>query len=942
MTSTHLDTFRDRLSHPLDDFQVEGCRAVEEGHGVLVCAPTGAGKTIVGEFAVSLALSRGTRCFYTTPIKALSNQKYHDLVAAHGADAVGLLTGDVSINSRAEILVMTTEVLRNMIYAESGALDRLSHVVMDEVHFLADASRGAVWEEVILNLDESVSIIGLSATVSNSEEFGEWLSAVRGDTTVIVSDHRPVPLDQWMMIGRKIYPLFEPESGGQVNAELARRIRRLEAGDSDDGRNDAHSGQGFRARARHKGGDRDARNSRGGRGGRGRSGASRPQDRYRPLGRPETLQVLQGMDMLPAITFIFSRAGCDGALHQCLRSRMVLTSQEESERIKTIIDAGVEGIPEEDLQVLDFKRWREALSRGFAAHHAGMLPAFRHIVEDLFVQGLVRAVFATETLALGINMPARTVILEKLVKFNGEAHVDLTPGQYTQLTGRAGRRGIDTIGNAVVQWAPAMDPHAVAGLASTRTYPLISTFAPGYNMAINLLGMLGFEESLRLLEKSFAQFQADGSVVEETREIEKAEHRVRELRNQLDDAIDALAPPSRDGEDPAEVLMDYIRLRRKLTDEEKSVRANNNAQRNQEVAVVLSRLQLGDVIAIAGKRHPILAVVVTPANQVADPRPWVTTETGWSGRIDVSGINNPPIVVGRMKLPRPVQKNPRRNTKFIQDSFKRNRYDRPKKMRMAPRNRTNKRVGELRDAIRNHPAHSWPATDREQLAGIAQKLARRERDLEKVSKKIERATDTLGKTFGRIVDLLSEMDYVEFEGFGEDRRPVITDEGERLSQIHSESDLLVAQCLKRGIWNELDPAELAGVASLCLFENRKETRGEPEAATDAMADAMEATYRIYTELIADEARHNLPRTREPEAGFALAIHQWAAGAPLGYCMAAANEAGAELTPGDFVRWCRQVVDMLQQIAKTGYEEDIRRNARRAIDAIQRGVVAIGA
>lgn len=299
MTSTHLDTFRDRLSHPLDDFQVEGCRAVEEGHGVLVCAPTGAGKTIVGEFAVSLALSRGTRCFYTTPIKALSNQKYHDLVAAHGEDAVGLLTGDVSINSQAEILVMTTEVLRNMIYAESGALDRLSHVVMDEVHFLADASRGAVWEEVILNLDESVSIIGLSATVSNSEEFGEWLSAVRGDTTVIVSDHRPVPLDQWMMIGRKIYPLFEPESGGQVNAELARRIRRLEAGDSDDGRNDAHSGQGFRARARHKGG---------GRGGRGRSGASRPQDRYRPLGRPETLQVLQGMDMLPAITFIFSRA----------------------------------------------------------------------------------------------------------------------------------------------------------------------------------------------------------------------------------------------------------------------------------------------------------------------------------------------------------------------------------------------------------------------------------------------------------------------------------------------------------------------------------------------------------------------------------------------------------------------------------------------------------
>ncbi|OFK63040.1 RNA helicase [Corynebacterium sp. HMSC078A10] len=937
MTLTHLDEFTQALPYSLDDFQIEGCQAVEAGHGVLVCAPTGAGKTVVGEFAVSLALRQGTRCFYTTPIKALSNQKYHDLVEAHGEDAVGLLTGDVSINSSADILVMTTEVLRNMIYAGSGALDRLTHVVMDEIHFLADASRGAVWEEVILNLEEHVSIIGLSATVSNSEEFGRWLTTVRGDTEVIVTDKRPVPLDQWMMVGRKIYPLFEPDSGGQVNAELARRIQRLEAGDSDTGRADyAQDRASFRARARHKGGGRNDRNKD------RRSGAPRAQDRYRPLGRPEVLKELQAMEMLPAITFIFSRAGCDGALYQCLRSRMVLTSQEEAAEIKAIVDKGVEGIPEEDLKVLDFKRWREALSRGFAAHHAGMLPAFRHIVEELFVKGLVRAVFATETLALGINMPARTVVLEKLVKFNGEAHVDLTPGQYTQLTGRAGRRGIDTLGNAVVQWAPAMDPTAVAGLASTRTYPLISTFEPGYNMAINLLGMLGFDDSLRLLEKSFAQFQADGSVVEETREIERAEHRVRELRAQLDQAVDNLAPPTIDGEDPAEILMDYMRLRRELTEEEKSARASKKEERSKEVAAVLARLQVGEVVAIATKKRPTLAVVITPANQTADPRPWVTTETGWSGRIDAAGIDNPPIVVGHMKLPRAAQKHPRRHTKYVQDAFKRDYYKRPKKMRTEPRNRPNKKIAQLRDALREHPVHNWPATDREQLAGVAQKLARRERELHKLEAKVERATDTLGRTFERIVDLLAEMDYVEFEGYGEDREPVITDEGERLAKIHSESDLLVAQCLKRGIWNDLDPAELAGVASLCVFENRKATRGEPGAASDEMADAMNATWRIYAELVSDEKRHNLPQTREPEPAFALAIHQWTAGAPLAYCMAAANESGAELTPGDFVRWCRQVIDLLQQVAKTGYEEEIRRNAWRAIDAIQRGVVAIGA
>ena len=937
MTLTHLDEFTQALPYSLDDFQIQGCQAVEDGHGVLVCAPTGAGKTVVGEFAVSLALRQGTRCFYTTPIKALSNQKYHDLVDAHGEDAVGLLTGDVSINSSADILVMTTEVLRNMIYAGSGALDRLTHVIMDEIHFLADASRGAVWEEVILNLEEHVSIIGLSATVSNSEEFGRWLTTVRGDTKVIVTEKRPVPLDQWMMVGRKIYPLFEPDSGGQVNAELARRIQRLEAGDTDNGRTDyAQNRASFRARARHKGGGRHGRHSD------RRSGAPRVQDRYRPLGRPEVLKELQAMEMLPAITFIFSRAGCDGALYQCLRSRMVLTSQEDAAEIKAIVDKGVEGIPEEDLKVLDFKRWREALSRGFAAHHAGMLPAFRHIVEELFVKGLVRAVFATETLALGINMPARTVVLEKLVKFNGEAHVDLTPGQYTQLTGRAGRRGIDTLGNAVVQWAPAMDPTAVAGLASTRTYPLISTFEPGYNMAINLLGMLGFDDSLRLLEKSFAQFQADGSVVEETREIERAEHRVRELRAQLDQAVDNLAPPATDGEDPAEILMDYMRLRRALTEEEKSARAAKKEERNKEVAAVLARLQVGEVIAIATKKRPTLAVVITPANQTADPRPWVTTETGWSGRIDSAGIDNPPIVVGHMKLPRAAQKNPRRHTRFVQEAFKRNYYKRPKKMRTEPRNRPNKKIAQLRDALREHPVHHWPATDREQLAGVAQKLARRERELARLEDKVERATDTLGRTFERIVDLLAEMDYVEFDGYGENREPVITDEGERLAKIHSESDLLVAQCLKRGIWNDLDPAELAGVASLCVFENRKTTRGEPGAATDAMANAMDATWRIYSELVADEKRHNLPQTREPEPAFALAIHQWTAGAPLAYCMAAANESGAELTPGDFVRWCRQVIDLLQQVAKTGYEDEIRRNARRAIDAIQRGVVAIGA
>ena len=469
---TLLGDFVSQQDFDLDDFQLRACQSIEAGRGVVVCAPTGAGKTIVGEFAIYAALERGGKCFYTTPIKALSNQKYHDLVEDYGEDRVGLLTGDTSINGDADIVVMTTEVLRNMIYANSPTLKKLTHVVMDEIHYLADRERGAVWEEVILNLDQSVAVIGLSATVSNSEEFGRWLSTVRGHTNVIVTDLRPVPLHQHMLVGNRLYPLFEAKSD-KVNQDLLEACRRAEFGYGNAGARERYQYK------KHKGG------------GRSYSWGDRGQRKFRPPKRGDVIRMLGSMNMLPAIVFIFSRAGCEGALAQVGATRAELTDRDEQERIAKIIDDGVAHIPKEDLQVLGFLRWRRILIRGFAAHHAGMLPAFRHIVEELFNEGLVKVVFATETLALGINMPARTVVLEKLVKFNGEAHVDLTPGQYTQMTGRAGRRGIDTVGNAVVQWAPAMDPKAVAGLASTRTYPLISTFAPSYNMSVNLLQTLG-------------------------------------------------------------------------------------------------------------------------------------------------------------------------------------------------------------------------------------------------------------------------------------------------------------------------------------------------------------------------------------------------------------------------------------------------------------------
>ena len=475
-----------------DPFQVLACHAVEDGKGVLVAAPTGAGKTVVGEFAAFYALQAGKKCFYTTPIKALSNQKYSEFVAKFGEDRVGLLTGDTSINGEAEILVMTTEVLRNMLYAGSNTLINLGCVVMDEVHYLADKFRGAVWEEVLIHLMESVQVISLSATVSNAEEFGEWLGEVRGETEVIVSEIRPIPLFQHVLIGNRLLDLFDQP--GRVNPEVLSREREM------------------------------TRRASLGRNRRGRF--AEPTDR---LSRADIIEKLQGESLLPAITFIFSRVGCDAAVKQCLHAGLRLTSPEEREEIKRTALRYTQNIAEEDLEVLNFTEWLTALERGMAAHHAGLLPSFKGAVEDLFQRGLVKAVFATETLALGINMPARTVVLEKLIKFNGEAHVPITPGEYTQLTGRAGRRGIDIEGNAVIQWSPTVDSASAAGLASTRTYPLRSSFSPSYNMSINLIAQFGRERARRSLESSFAQFQADRAVVGLTRQIRKNESAIEEL-----------------------------------------------------------------------------------------------------------------------------------------------------------------------------------------------------------------------------------------------------------------------------------------------------------------------------------------------------------------------------------------------------------------------------
>lgn len=446
----------------LDPFQLEAIEAIDADRSVLVSAPTGSGKTLVAEHAVARALEVGKKAFYTTPIKALSNQKYHDLCRLFGSSSVGLLTGDTSINGDASAVVMTTEVLRNMIYVGSPALTRLAVVILDEVHYLQDAYRGPVWEEIIIHLPVEVRLVCLSATVSNADEFGAWIESLRGPTSVVLEHRRPVKLDNRYLVHdrHRDHLILVPINEGDRSARSF----------------DINPHQRWARR------------------------------RYSTPKRPDVVELLEQRSMLPAIYFIFSRAACDDAVKACLNAGICLTNDSERQEIRSIIERHVGSLEGADLNTLDFGRWQTCLEAGIASHHAGLVPQFKEAVEACFVAGLVKVVFATETLALGINMPAKTVVLEKLTKFTGEHHEFLTPGQYTQLTGRAGRRGIDNHGTAIVAWSPYVPFDRVASLVSSRRFNLQSAFRPTYNMAINLISRYDRNEAHEILGRSFAQF----------------------------------------------------------------------------------------------------------------------------------------------------------------------------------------------------------------------------------------------------------------------------------------------------------------------------------------------------------------------------------------------------------------------------------------------------
>ncbi len=851
----------------LDDFQRRAIAGIDAGQSVLVAAPTGSGKTVAAEHAVATALAAGQKAFYTTPIKALSNQKFGDLVRRHGAANVGLLTGDNVINGEAPVVVMTTEVLRNMIYAGSPTLRGLRWVVLDEVHYLQDAYRGPVWEEVIIHAAPEVRLVCLSATVSNAEELAEWITTVRGPTTVVIEERRPVELQHLFLVGDRaaerlhLLPTFVD---GRPNPEA---IRLDEAG------------RGPRLRGQ--------RRSR----------------LYTPR-RWEVIEHLDEQGMLPAIYFIFSRAACSDAVRQCQEAGLRLTSRDERDRIRALVEPHLRGLSDADLDALGYGSWISGLEAGFAAHHAGMVPPFKEAVETCFAAGLVKAVFATETLALGINMPARAVVIEKLTKFGGERHDLLTPGEYTQLTGRAGRRGIDEVGHAVVLWSPFVTFEQVAGLASTRTYHLRSAFRPTYNMAANLVRRYRAADAHHLLNLSFAQYQADAEIVRlETR----AERSAAALERARAEATCELGD-----------VADYAALQTELRAAQRTRPAPADA-----VNTALARLRPGQVVVVeGGKSAGPAAVIGVGQRRGGAVRLRVVNARRRVANLTAGDFDRPPRPVGAIDLPEPYQPSSHAWQREVAAAVRALRVDGETSDPVPG----DEQVAGLEARLAAHPVSRCPDLSRH-LRALRQ-IERLEREREAAVHAVRRHSESLARQFDRVLQILEGRGYLD--GWA------LTAAGERLARIYHECDLLVAEALGAGLFDGLDPADLAGLVSCFTYEARGPGDGPaPWFPSHQVRERWSAVVELHSGLVAEEGALSLPPTRDLDPGFVALAHGWASGGDLDEVLGE-----EEITGGDFVRNVKQLIDLLRQLAGVAPNRATADAAGAAADRLFRGVIAV--
>jgi ATP-dependent RNA helicase HelY len=874
--------FEKKYRFPLDDFQREAIDKLSRGMSVLVAAPTGSGKTVVAEYALEKARAEGKRFFYTTPLKALSNQKFRDLSRAYPPGDVGLLTGDNSINGEAPLVVMTTEVLRNMIYESSAVLDDLGVVVLDEVHYMQDPSRGAVWEEIVILLPHEVTLVALSATVSNAADLADWMDSLRGSVGLVVSSERPVKLRNFYFVGKALMPLFSKNLDRRIDEQLEALKKRPE---------------------------------RPGRG-RGRGGPD-----LRPR-RTKAIRELHSQEMLPAIYFLFSRAGCEDSVAFCLKEHLSLNSQQEAKAIDSYLEGKMHYLEESDLECLDYESFRTALKAGFAAHHAGVLPLFKEAVEELFAGGFIKVVFATETLSLGINMPARSVVIESLSKWTGEEHRPLNPGEYKQLTGRAGRRGIDVTGYSIVLYQKFFNVDQIKSLVNKEPHPVVSRFEVSYNMAVNILAEHDLAETQRLLNLSFAQYCADKRVV-------TMQARLETLDEDLQHELTVSRCPEADATKFRQLERQYAQLQRRLSTMTKE-------RRGREVKEAMARLQPGDVFMMGRKgTEKVLAVVRKQQGRKGPEGVLVVDPTGRYRRVSATTLKDPPRVVGAVdvdKITSPTRK-VRRQVGLKMENLAKKAAGEGSPGGMEPEeHELSDAVARVKEEIESNRCNN--CAHRQRCMQSARRVEKISRQMESASKERDSGYDVVSRRLADVVEVLNRFSFM--------RGQALEEKGDLLRRVYNECDLLLVEALEAGMISRLDVKELVAFASWFIYESREPeseedrlvARAEEEHLQGMLGEVLDWTRAKLDAMKSAEAEQGLDLLGSPDTGFGEAAFMWAGGADLDEMLA--RFPGRSV--GDMVRIMKQIIDLMRQLAEVSPDPVLTSNLRKAMDAVDRGVV----
>jgi len=859
----------------LDQFQQQAIAALNAGRSVVVCAPTGSGKTLIGEYTIYRALSRGGRVFYTTPLKALSNQKLRDFREQFGAEQVGLLTGDISINRDAPILVMTTEIFRNMLYGtpigEVGtSLVGVEAVVLDECHYMNDRQRGTVWEESIIYCPPEVQLVALSATVANSDQLTDWLNLVHGSTELIYSDFRPVPLQFYFGNPKGIFPLLD-QNQNQIHPRLKPKGPKSK-----------------------------------GKGGRPES----PTITY-------ILSHLAQRDMLPAIYFIFSRRGCDKAVEEM--GELSLVNEQEAAELKVRIDEFLSRNPDAGRagQV-------EPLYRGIAAHHAGILPAWKGFVEELFQLGLVKVVFATETLAAGINMPARTTVISTLSKRTDTGHRLLTASEFLQMAGRAGRRGMDATGYVVTLQTPFEGAKEAAYLATAGADPLVSQFTPNYGMVLNLLQTHSITEAKDLVERSFAQYLA-------TLYLRPQQQAITELTTELTKLEIQLAPVD------VKQLSSYEKLSERLKEERrllKTLQTQAEETRAGEIAHFIQYVNPGTILYLKGKyvqvSSPVPSVLVTKEKGrgqspyllclSADNRWYVATTAdvvGLYGEIvetqNFASLQPPEELVLK---PGQVRRGTE-ETEAIASSI-----PPTVELTVAPEVLAQQQVVDaVKAQLDAHPVR--------QLGNPSNLLKRHRRRLALQEEINERQAQYRKNQAHHWQEFLNLIEILRAFGCLEEVKPTLL--GQAAAAIRGDNELWIGLALMSGEFDALDPHHLAAAMCALVTETPRPDSWTNYPPPEQVIEALAGLRGTRRQLFQLQRRYHVALPVWLEYELIGIVEQWALG--VEWTQLCAN---TSLDEGDIVRILRRTVDILSQIPYVPpVRESLKRNAIRAIQLLDR-------